>query len=231
MAKPSFDPLVQPITGRAPGPSIDASLLTPDVLRASFAAPSSWQPEIHDEQRLRAQAGGALTPAAVLIPLVMHEAGLSLLLTQRTAHLYDHAGQICLPGGRVETFDASVHETALRETEEETGLSRRHIEIIGQLPDYLTNSGYRVTPVVSLVTPPFDLMPDEFEVAEIFEVPLWFLMDPSNHEIRTVPLDPDRRRFLAMPYERHFIWGATAGMLRNFYGFLNSQIESLHNTA
>ena len=146
-----------------------------------------------------------------------------MLLTQRTAHLTDHAGQISFPGGRSESCDASPLETALRETEEEIGLDRRHVDILGTLPEYLTGTGYRVTPVVALVMPPFALTPDPNEVEEIFEVPLAFLMDGMNHQRLSFALPEGvRRSFYAMPYGRFYIWGATAGMLRNLFHFLRA---------
>ena len=162
--------------------------------------------------------------AAVLVPLVERPEGLQVLLTQRASHLKNHPGQISFPGGRAEEVDASAIETALRETEEEIGLDRRHIEIVGTLPDYVTGTGYRVTPVVALITPPFELTPDANEVAEIFEVPLAFLMDAANHRRLSfdLPEGAGRRSFYAMPYERFFIWGATAGMLRNLFHFLRA---------
>jgi 8-oxo-dGTP pyrophosphatase MutT (NUDIX family) len=158
------------------------------------------------------------------MPLVVREHHISVLLTQRTAHLHDHAGQISFPGGRVDPDDLDAVATALRETEEEIGLSRRHIEIIGSLPDYFTGTGFQVTPVVGLVHPPFDLAADEFEVAEIFEVPLHFLMDGANHQRRSAefPGKPGRRTFYAMPFQHYFIWGATAAMLRNLYHFVRA---------
>ena len=163
-------------------------------------------------------------PAAVLIPLVNRPQGMTLLLTLRTAHLTDHAGQISFPGGRVDPEDRDPIATALRETEEETGLSRLHIETIGTLPDYLTGTGFRVTPVVALVQPPFELAADVFEVAEIFEVPLDFLMNGTHHQRRSAefPDRPGRRSFYAIPFEHYFIWGATAAMLRNLYHFLRA---------
>lgn len=126
--------------------------------------------------------GLSLTPAAVLFPIVQRDDGQTVLLTQRTAHLKDHGGQISFPGGRVETEDRTPVHTALRETEEEIGLAREHVEVLGFLPEYRTGTGFRVTPVVALVTPPFDLALDPFEVAEAFEVPLAFLLDPANHK-------------------------------------------------
>jgi 8-oxo-dGTP pyrophosphatase MutT (NUDIX family) len=159
--------------------------------------------------------GLPLTPAAVLFPIVLRDSGATVLLTQRTAHLRDHAGQISFPGGRVELDDLSPTHTALRETEEEIGLAREHIEIIGFLPEYRTGTGFRVIPVVALVRPPFDLKPDPFEVAEVFEVPLEFLLDPDNHKPHSMHYRGVLRHFFAMTYCDYFIWGATAGMIRS----------------
>lgn len=156
-----------------------------------------------------------LTPAAVLVPIVTHATGYTVLLTQRTAHLKDHAGQISFPGGRVEDDDLSPADTALRETEEEIGLTREKIEILGFLPEYRTGTGFRVIPVVGLVQPTFDLAPDPFEVAEVFEVPLAFLLDPANHQRHSLHYRGALRHFFAMPYGEYFIWGATAGMIRS----------------
>jgi len=154
-----------------------------------------------------------LTDAAVLFSVVMREPEASVLLTRRAEHLKDHPGQISFPGGRVEAGDASPARTALRETEEEIGLSSTHIEIMGYLPDYLTVTGFRVTPVVALVTPPFELRPDPVEVAEVFEVPLAFLMDSANHQSHSAFYQGKLRPYLAMPYGDYFIWGATAGII------------------
>jgi len=157
-----------------------------------------------------------LTPAAVLFPIVLRgAAGQTVLLTQRTAHLRDHAGQISFPGGRVEDTDVSPVDTALRETEEEIGLARERIEVLGFLPEYRTGTGFRVTPVVGLVRPPFALELDPFEVAEAFEVPLDFLLDPANHQEHALHYRGAMRHFFAMPYGDYFIWGATAGMIRS----------------
>ena len=160
-------------------------------------------------------ADTGLTPAAVLFPIVLRGAGHTVLLTQRTAHLRDHAGQISFPGGRVEAADASPVETALRETEEEIGLDRRHVDVLGFLPQYRTGTGFSVTPVVGLVHPPFELKLDAFEVAEAFEVPLDFLLDPGNHQRHSMHYRGALRHFHAMPYQDYFIWGATAGMIRS----------------
>lgn len=158
-----------------------------------------------------------LTPAAVLVPLVERLEGYTVLLTQRTAHLEHHAGQISFPGGRAEERDASPVETALREAEEEIGLQRQQVvEIAGFLDLYQTVTGFLVTPVVGLVTPPFELRLDAFEVAEAFEVPLEFILDPRHHEHRSMLYKGQQRRYYVIPYEDRFIWGATAAMLVDF---------------
>ena len=202
--------------------------MDPDQLRRRLQHPPQWQPEITDENRhviaadiiARRQAAGKITQAAVLIPLLLHEGGLSVLLTQRTQHLHDHAGQISFPGGRMDPEDLTPERTALRESHEEIGLNPANVEIIGHLPEYLTVSGYSVTPVVGLVQAQAEYVHDEFEVADIFEVPLSFLMDPANHQVRIWQSEQGMRRFYAMPYGNRFIWGATAGMLRNLYHLL-----------
>lgn len=224
MSKLLFDPQTLPVESLAGEAAVKAELLTADWLRARFAKPPSWLPENLQEQLLRRKAMAPL-PASVLIPIVVRRNELSLLLTQRTEHLTDHGGQVSFPGGRAEAADTSAIDTALRETEEEVGLDRRHVEVIGTLPDYFTGTGYQVTPVVAIVHPPFDLCADPSEVAEIFEVPLAFLMDGMNHQRRTVefPDGAGSRTFYAMPYGRFFIWGATAGMLRNLFHFLRAE--------
>lgn len=222
LAKFPFDPEQLPVDSVGAEGALHADQLAVESLRARFATPPQWEPEVTHEAQWAGRS--TETAASVLIGLVQRAEGLTMLLTQRTAHLTDHAGQISFPGGRAEEFDASAIDTALRETEEEIGLDRRHIDILGTLPDYVTGTGYRVTPVVALVTPPFALTPDENEVAEIFEVPLAFLMDAANHRRLSfdLPEGAGRRSFYAMPYERFFIWGATAGMLRNLFHFLRA---------
>jgi 8-oxo-dGTP pyrophosphatase MutT (NUDIX family) len=159
--------------------------------------------------------GGARAPvaAAVLFPIVLRPVAPTVLLTRRTDHLKDHPGQISFPGGRVEPDDVSPAHTALREAEEEIGLVPAHVEIAGYLPEYLTSTGFRVTPVVAVVTPPFSLRLDPFEVAEAFEVPLDFLLDPANHRRHALHYRGRLRHFHAMPWGEYFIWGATAGMI------------------
>lgn len=223
LSKPIFDPESLPIDGIAGEAAVPAERLTHDWLRQRFAHPPQWIAEDYEERLLR-QNVVAPVPASVLMPIVMRDAGLTLLLTQRTDHLHDHAGQVSLPGGRVDAVDTSAIETALRETEEEVGLGRDRLEVLGTLPDYVTGTGFCVTPVVALAHPPFELRADPFEVAEIFEVPLSFLMNGDNHQRRTfrLPTSGSQRTFYTMPYQRYFIWGATAGMLRNLFHFLRA---------
>lgn len=169
------------------------------------------------------RTGDPLVPAAVLVALIERASGTTVMLTRRTEHLAHHPGQISFPGGHMDANDDSLEETALREAEEETGLERRHVEIIGRLDDYQTRTGFRVTPVVALVTPPFTLNPDPVEVAEVFEAPLAFFLDPANHQRHIHDIEGEQRTFHAMPYGDYFIWGATAGMLFNLYQVLRNQ--------
>lgn len=162
-----------------------------------------------------------LKPAAVLVPLVQRVEGTTVLLTRRTAHLAAHAGQISFPGGGLEECDVDAFACALRETEEEIGLPPERVELVGRLDTYVVRTGFEVTPVVGLIQPPFELKQDEFEVAEVFEVPLAFILDPANHERRMrEDFGGVQREFWAMPYGEYFIWGATAGMLVNLYEVL-----------
>lgn len=159
-------------------------------------------------------------PASVLVPLVERDSGHTVLLTRRTERLQDHAGQVSFPGGSAEQVDQDPVQTALRETEEETGLSRRFIDIIGYLRGYLTITGYAVTPVVGLVQPGFELRPDPLEVAEIFEVPLAWLRDPHNRQVHRRQLAGHEVGYYQFEYAGHTIWGATAAMLVGFVGDL-----------
>ena len=164
-----------------------------------------------------------LKPAGVLVPIINRPSGPTILLTQRTAHLKKHAGQISFPGGGWEEADPHLEATALRETEEEIGLHNRHIEVLGQLSLYETSTAYGVTPVVGWVEPPFDLTIDPFEVAEAFEVPLAWILERENHQKEHRVRDGRRRHYYVLPYEGRFIWGATAGMLVNLVDVLEQQ--------
>ena len=225
MRRPVFDPEQLPVMATdASLPALGEARLTAGFVRERLQAQPDWQPELTDESRL-IDASLKLREAAVLVPLVQREAGLTVLLTQRNASLSQHAGQISFPGGGRETIDYDMTATALRETVEEVGIGADFIEVVGCLPDYITGTGFHVSPVVGLLTPHFTVRPDPSEVAEVFEVPLAFLMDPANHEVRELRWEDRVRRFYSMPYRRpdgghYFIWGATAGMLRNLYHLL-----------
>jgi len=225
---PILDPLSVPVIGTdAHLSAVPADRLRAAALRERFGAGRTWEPEIAGDGRLF--PGREPAHASVLVPLVAHEAGATVLLTRRTDHLRDHAGQISFPGGRVEDSDDDAVHTALREAQEEVGLAAKHLDVIGTLPVYTTVTGFIVTPVVALVRPGFTLALDAFEVAEAFEVPLSYLMDPAHHQRHEFQFGGMQRRFLSMPWEgpgadgqvrRYFIWGATAAMLRNLYAFL-----------
>ena len=162
----------------------------------------------------------AVTAAAVLVPIVDRPSGLSVIFTQRTSHLKAHSGQVSFPGGRAEPSDPTPEFTALREANEEIGLQMERVEVLARLPEYLTRTGFRVTPVVGLITPPFDLVPDPREVEELFEVPLAYLLDPSNHARETRELQGRTVGYYVVRYESRTIWGATAGMLISLYRHL-----------
>ncbi|MGH8709678.1 MAG: CoA pyrophosphatase [Burkholderiales bacterium] len=190
-----------------------------DWLRRRFAA-GKPVPMLYGDQGIDAERAAARRRASVLLPIVTRPDGLTMLLTRRTAHLKNHSGQIAFPGGGAEAGDAGAEATALREAREEIGLDPARVEVLGRLSDYHTRTDFRVTPVVALVAPPFELRLDAHEVDEAFEVPLGFLLDPANHlrhqrELRgrTVP-------FYAIAYRDYYIWGATAGMLVNLHRFL-----------
>jgi len=229
MASPRItDPSLVPVVGTDGHlPPLPAAMLAVAALRSRFSRASDWQPEFLGDGM--AVAGRPAAEAAVLVPLVVRDDGLHVLLTRRTEHLRDHAGQISFPGGRSEPEDADAAATALREAEEEVGLPRAQVDVLGQLPPYVTVTGFVVTPVVALVQPPTLLAVDSFEVAEAFEVPLQFLMTPAHHQRHVFSFEGGERQFLSMPWvtagsdgtrREYFIWGATAAMLRNLYRYL-----------
>lgn len=192
--------------------------LSLDRLRERFAAGGCFA-EVLEPGAPQAN----LTPAAVLIPIVVRASGMTVLLTQRTAHLRDHAGQVSFPGGRCESCDATAVDTALREAHEEVGVAPAQVEVLGHLPDYVTGTGFRVTPVVGLVHPPLNLRLDDFEVADVFEPPLEFLLDVANHQRHRIEVRGALREYWAVPWNDRYIWGATAGMLVSLQRFLCSE--------
>lgn len=194
-------------------------MLDAAALRERFASRTLPAASIYgddDAGRLAA----AVTPASVLVPIITHGTGLTVLFTQRTVHLRAHSGQVSFPGGRAEPSDSSPEFTALRETQEEIGLAPERVEVLARMPEYLTRTGYRVTPVVGLVAPPLVLKPDPHEVDDVFEVPLSFLLDPANHQRETRELAGKTVGFWVMQHGERRIWGATAGMLVNLYRML-----------
>jgi 8-oxo-dGTP pyrophosphatase MutT (NUDIX family) len=208
-----------------PAGTVGGRGLTPEAVRQRFAHEiAGWRASDPATAAMRGDhslvPGGAppataLVPAAVLVPLVVRPEGLAVLLTQRTQHLTAHAGQISFPGGRVEMGDVDSIDAALRETEEELGLPRDYVEVIGRLDTYITSTGFEITPVVGLVRVPYPTHLDSFEVAEAFEVPLDVVLDPVNHQRQSREYNGRTRHFYVVPYQHRHIWGATAGMLVN----------------
>ncbi len=218
---PLFDPREVPVVAidrNLPRPA--AASLEPQAIAARFAGQHVWMPELRKEARFVEREPAH---ASVLIALVQRER-LNVLLTLRPTHMNSHSGQIAFPGGKADPEDADAVATALREAQEEVGLEPKFVNVIGTLPIYTTGSAFIVTPVVALVKPGFRLQANAQEVADVFEVPLDFLMDPANHRHHLLDMGGEQRKWLSMPYmdgaTERFIWGATAGMLRNFYRFL-----------
>ncbi len=233
-----FDPRDTVIEPRPAEPALPEQALSFLALETLFLRARSeagfplWSPELLRDRRRpdRVFTAESAMPASVLIGLIADQSP-SVVLTMRTSHLSDHAGQISFPGGRAEPHDLDVHATALREAQEEIGLDPALVSVWGSLPHYLTVSGYRVTPVIGAIRETPHYQPDAQEVAEVFHVPLSFLMNPENHQLRMLSQDKSPTgeciRFYAMPYaepdgRERFIWGATAAMLRNLYHFLHA---------
>ena len=221
---PAFDPRTVPIVGvDAHLPAVPPAAQQPEALRRRFAAPPPWTPEIRREPQFI--AGRAPAQAAVLVPIVLH-ARPTVLLTERTAHLSTHSGQVAFPGGRTDPEDRDATATALREAHEEVGLDPGAVEVLGPLSTYVTGTAFVITPVVGLVRPDARLTPNPHEVADVFEVPLDYLLDPAHHQRHLLQWGEQQREWFAMPWQdgatTRFIWGATAGMLRNLYRFLRA---------
>jgi 8-oxo-dGTP pyrophosphatase MutT (NUDIX family) len=220
---PNFDARTVPVLRiDAHLPPVEVDRLGPERLRQRFAQPPHWQPEVLAE---RAFLERPLSRASVLVPIVMRDQP-TVLLTERTTHLSTHSGQVAFPGGKQDPGDVDATFTALREAHEEIGLERAHIEVIGQMPTYTTGSQFLITPVVALVAPGHRLVLNPYEVADAFEVPLSFLMNPAHHRHHAFEFAGTRREWLSISYmdgaSERLIWGATAAMLRNFYRFLSA---------
>ncbi|MDB5751375.1 MAG: mismatch repair protein MutT [Ramlibacter sp.] len=218
---PNFDPRVVPVFAvDSHLPAVARAQLVPAAVRQRFALPPAWQPEVWAEPRFTDRRPAA---AAVLVPIVMRERPM-VLLTERATHLATHSGQVAFPGGKCDPTDVDAADTALREATEEIGLDRALAEVIGHMPTYLTGTMFTITPVVALVRPDYRLRLNAGEVADAFEVPLEFLMNPAHHRRHAIEFSGVRREWFSMPYmddgTERFIWGATAAMLRNFYRFL-----------
>ena len=196
--------------------------MSPDELRSYFR--NNPHPGVSPDSD--AVPPNTLTPAAVLVPLVVYEEGISVLLTRRADHLHHHPGQVCFPGGRIESWDGSTAMAAIRETEEEVGLGADRLEVLGALPEYYSRVGFRVAPVVALVHPPFELKLDAFEVAESFEAPFSFLMDPTNYRQRDVEFKGQPRRVYSVIWQGHDIWGTTAAILLTLHRYLKSPVPA-----
>lgn len=229
---PGFDPQTQPIV-----PLSDILLplsneaVQLNFIREAFSTTIEWQVEPVFTESFQADSLDlvGIVQAAVFVPLIQRADGLHLLFTRRASHLYDHAGQICFPGGRIEATDQDAVAAALRETHEEIGVQPEYIQLLGTQPGFLTSTRFTMKPVIGYVTPGFTIRPDLTEVAEVFEVPLSFLMDPSHHFLHRAHLpDGGHRFYFSMPWKEYFIWGATAALIRNLYHFLaaaQSRIE------
>ena len=229
LSRAGFDPQLQPELALPAGVAVPSAALEVDFIREAFRQNPPWQTEpsvsdLFDAEGLR-QPG--LVQAAVFMPLVQRLDGLHMLLTRRATHLTDHAGQISFPGGRIEPSDRDAVAAAIRETQEEVGIEPSYLDFIGIQPDMLTATGYSVTPVVGTVRQGFSMRPEPSEVAEVFEVPLAFLMDPASHKLhRAVLPNGSERLYFSMLWQDYFIWGATAALIRNLYRFLHAASQS-----
>jgi 8-oxo-dGTP pyrophosphatase MutT (NUDIX family) len=219
---PHFNPLTVPIKGWDTHlPAIPGQALTMSALQQRFSKPPVWQPEVREEPAFTDRSP---RDAAVLVAIVLRDEP-TLILTQRTDTLSTHSGQIAFPGGKVDAGE-TAEEAALREAHEEIGLDRSFVHVLGRLPRYITGTAFHIIPVVAVVRPGFILQPHPAEVADVFEVPMAFLMNPAHHARHAFEFQGHQREWFSMPWDdqsagqHRFIWGATAGMLRNLYRFL-----------
>lgn len=217
-----FDPRNIPALGiDSHLPAVTAESLLPIALRRRFENLPNWDPEVTVENRWVERES---QHASVLVPIVMRHAP-TILLTERAQHLSNHSGQVAFPGGKVDEDDVDASATALREAQEELGLDPGLVEVLGVLPQYVTGSAFIITPVVGLVESHYSVNPNRGEVADVFEVPLHFLMNPAHHQRHAFEWQGVRREWFSIPYQdrltQRFIWGATAGILRNLYRLLS----------
>ncbi len=207
---------------------LDKEFFTPEQIRHCLAKKIAWTPQETDENRHIKQSNqieqkeldGLETRAAILIPILLRNDEPTILFTERSISLSSHAGQISFPGGRFSPEDKCLIETAKREAKEEVGINSENIEVLGSFPEYCTISGYRVTPVIGLIRPQPNYILNFDEVRGIFEVPISFLLNPKNLDLRSWESEQGRRHFYTITFEKYLIWGATAAILRNFYLYL-----------
>ncbi|MDS1141939.1 CoA pyrophosphatase [Pusillimonas sp. SM2304] len=218
-----FDPQTQPIVQSDALLALAPASLEADFICHAFSCPVRWQVEPVFTQSFQADTVqfDNVIQAAVLFPLVQRPSGLHVLFTRRASHLYDHAGQISFPGGRIEATDRDAVAAALRETQEEIGVAPEFIRLIGTQPGFLTSTRFTMKPIIGLIRPGFTITPDKTEVAEVFEVPLSVLMDTRLHRLHQANLpDGGHRYYFSITWQSYFIWGATAALIRNFYHYL-----------
>lgn len=227
---PGFDPVAQPVVSSPILQALSGATIQLDFIRATFAHPFSWQVEPVFSESFGADGPEQenTTQAAVLFPLIQRSSGVHVLFTRRASHLFDHAGQICFPGGRIEHSDHDAVAAAVRETFEEIGVESRFIQLLGIHPSFVTSTRFTMKPVVGVIQPGFTVRPDHTEVAEVFEVPLSVLMDPSTHRLHQANLpDGGHRFYFSISWQSYFIWGATAALIRNFYHYLSAAQTTL----
>src|SRR5690625_4546509 len=230
--RPDFDPMIQPVVpSRVLTPLLPESLEL-EFIREAFKLPVDWQvePLFKNSFQPDFQDDTALRRAAVFVPLVQRPSGLHVVLTRRADHLYDHAGQVSFPGGRIEATDRDEIAAALRETQEEIGIAPEYIQLFGTQPVYNTSTRFTMKPVIGALKPGFTVTPDHGEVAEVFEVPLSVLLDPAKHQLHHTGIGTgEDRYYFSISWQSYFIWGATAALIRNFYHFLAAAQGVHHN--
>lgn len=226
-----FDPQLQPILPLDELPAVESEYLTADFIRDSFAHKVNWQTDALLEHYIANTFNEypKQIPSAVCMPLVQREEGMTVLFTRRAGHLPSHPGQVCFPGGRIDLSDNNAVHTALRETHEEVGIAPGFVQPLGEHPIIIATR-YAMRPVVSLLKEGFSVSPCEGEVAQVFEVPLAVLMDPTIHRLHRLSLGGDTlRHYFSMSWNGYFIWGATAAVIRNFYHYLFAASKQLNN--